>query len=109
MKYKTLNYIDFIETTLEIKLTDKQKVMLELFEKNKKNPQIADEDIKEFATLLMKMTPEKREDIFKMVLKEELQSTPPLKVTCPVYCSKDTVSVDEVIKELGKRTKLLGI
>ena len=71
MKYKTLNCIDFIETTLEIKLTDKQKVMLELFEKNKKNPQIADEDIKEFATLLMKMTPEKREDIFKMVLKEE--------------------------------------
>lgn len=36
MKYKDMSYIDFLENVLGVKLTDEQKIMLGLFEENKK-------------------------------------------------------------------------
>jgi hypothetical protein len=82
MKYEDMSYTNFIENVLGIKLSDEQKTMLEIFEENKS---------RRYPTY-------------------ELQEARlPKKVTCSIYSSKDTVSVEELFNELRKRTKLLGM
>ncbi len=82
MKYEDMSYTDFIENVLGVKLSDIQKAMLEVFEENKS------QRCSTHGSQAVRL---------------------PKEVTCQVYCSKDTVSVEELFNELRKRTKLLGM